>query len=128
MFNKKYCMKTVTKKLIYIGGLLLPLISNADQGFCGAGTIKQLYEGYQGTTITMIYLNNTEGRSSMKHRQLFPVPVSLGIRQPAIAHALRLALSTNLPVRIYAEFSPSNFNPCDYVNEVRICLDAVDCN
>ena len=119
-------MKIVIKRYICIVCLTLPVIGNAAQALCGAGLVNELVEGYQGKNDTMIYLQSTEGASSMQ------LSIGDGIRSTkiiALSKTLRIAMSAQLPVRIYSEISPSNnnINRCNIINEVRICYTATDC-
>lgn len=123
-----YSMKTVIKKYICVVCLTLPIISNAAQGLCGAGLVKELVEGYQGTDQVMIYLQATEGDSSMVLKMSSRVPGNWPTKSIALSKTLRAAMSAHLPVRIYSEISPSNIiNRCSFINEVRICYDVNDC-
>jgi len=123
-------MKTVIKKYICVVCLTLPVISDAAQALCGAGLVNELVEGYQGSTDqVMIYLQPTEGASSMVLKMFAGVPGNLPTKSIALSKTLRIAMSAQLPVRIYSEISPSNnnINRCNTINEVRICYSATDC-
>lgn len=123
-------MKTVIKRYICIVCLTLPVIGNAAQGLCGAGLVKELVEGYEGSVDrVMIYLEPTEGVSSMVLKMLYNVNGNGPTKSIALSKTLRMAMSAHLPVRIYSEISPSNNNiyRCNFINEVRICHDATDC-
>ena len=116
-------MKAVVKRYICIVCLTLPTISNAAQGFCGAGLIKKLVEGYQGTNNMMIYLEPTEGISSMQLKLILS-----NARSNALSKTLRIAMSAHLPVRVYQELNQRNMLvSCDNINEVRICYTPTDC-
>lgn len=123
-------MKTAIKKYICILCLALPIISNAAQGLCGAGLVNELIEGYQGSADqVMIYLESTEGASSMVLKMFYGVPGNGPTKSIALSKTLQMAMSAQLPVRIYSEISPSNnnINRCNTINEVRICYIATDC-
>ena len=94
-------------------------------GLCGAGSLKGLAEGYNGTNSTMIYLNsNTPGLYFEGPYYLMTLQYNgvSATKFDALSKALRGAYFSGTGVRIY-----SSNGDCNNINEVRICTVVTDC-
>lgn len=111
-------MKYFIGKYICVAFFSLPLISNAAI-LCGAGTIKNLTEGYLGMDQTRIILDATEGSNTMRLNYGTPSPYKFD----RLSRTLRAAFFGGQPVRIFADAR----NGCNYIDEIHICNVANEC-
>lgn len=111
-------MKHFIGKYICVAIFSLPLISNAAI-LCGAGTIRNLTEGYLGMAQTRILLDATEGSNMMRLNYGIPSPYKFD----GLSRTLRAAFLSGKPVRIFANAR----NGCNYIDEIHICNVATDC-
>ncbi len=111
-------MKYFIRKYIGVAIFFLPLIGNAAI-LCGAGTIKNLTEGYLGMDQTRILLDATEGSNMMRLNYAIPSPY----RFDGLSRTLRAAFLSGKPVRIFAVAR----NDCNYIDEIHICNVANEC-
>lgn len=111
-------MKYFIGKYICVAIFALPLVSNAAI-FCGAGTIRNLTEGYLGFDQTRILLDATEGSNVMRLNYVTPSPNNFD----NLSRTLRAAFLSGKPVRIFANTRYG----CNYIDEIHICNLATDC-